>query len=58
MQKQADEIVRLFFVYQNHTLDVWFGKNYIVEQKKKPPVRIELRSANCNLEKQEGQSWE
>ena len=39
-----------FFEYQNHTLDVWFGKNYIVEQKKKPPVRIELRSVSCNLE--------
>ena len=36
------------FVNQNHALDAWFGKNYIVEADIKTPCCIiKVRSANC-----------
>jgi len=38
------------FVNQNHALDAWFGKNYIVDKDKKTPL-LYNRSAVCQLHK-------
>ena len=43
--------IRLFFVQQNHALDAWYGKNYIVEKDKKTPLLYnESAVANCTNE--------
>ena len=41
-----------FIVNQNHALDAWFGKNYIVEADIKTPL-LYNKSAVCQLHKEQ-----